>query len=65
MIHGDTSAVLNFAYPLCIYIYIWLDLQKHGYRNLSHVPSDRVLYWSMSFFSLTFYLANLYRLFTE
>lgn len=23
--------------------YIWLDLRRHGYRNLSHLPSDWVL----------------------
>ena len=54
---------------LYIYIYVWLDVQKHGYRNLSYILTDSYggacFFVFVFFFIVTFYLFNFHRIFTE
>ena len=64
----NQKVVLNYIYHY-IYIDIWLDLLKHGYRNLSHTPFPNHVVEHVFFFLflyiVTFYLFNFYGIFTE
>ena len=40
LLFGSLKEDLWFEYLVLKEFYIFLDLQKHGYRNLSHIPSD-------------------------
>ena len=42
-IKKNSFLTVPFFYTTYIYIYICPDLQKHGYRNLSYIPSHWVL----------------------
>ena len=40
LLFGSLKEDLWFEYLVLKEFYIFLHLQKHGYRNLSHIPSD-------------------------
>ena len=62
MIHGDSSAVLIFY--LYIYISDWICKSMAIEISLIYLLTESCS-GACFFSSLTFYLANLYRLFTE